>query len=204
MPVVVYFLSYIPFMLVPGPGHDLGGVIRNQTSMFDYHTELKATHPFSSTWWQWPLMKKPIWFYAGPDLPADKASSIVSMGNPAIWWVGILAVFAAMVFSIRKRDKGMFVVLIGLASQYLPWVLVPRLTFIYHFFASVPFVILCIVYLIMQLEKSYPKIPQLSYAYMAVVLILFAMFYPILSGAIVNKSYIENFLRWSNGWYFYS
>ena len=31
---------------------------------------------------------------------------------------------------------------IGLLAQYLPWVLVPRGTYIYHYFASVPFLIL--------------------------------------------------------------
>ena len=36
----------------------------------------------------------------------------------------------------------MILVLIGFASQFLPWVLVPRSTFIYHYFASVPFIIL--------------------------------------------------------------
>ena len=32
--------------------------------------------------------------------------------------------------------------LVSFLSQYLPWVLVPRSTFIYHYFASVPFIIL--------------------------------------------------------------
>ena len=32
--------------------------------------------------------------------------------------------------------------LIGLLAQYLPWVLVPRGTYIYHYFASIPFLIM--------------------------------------------------------------
>ena len=30
-------------------------------------------------------------------------------------------------------------IVIGLLAQYLPWVLVPRGTYIYHYFASLPF-----------------------------------------------------------------
>ena len=32
---------------------------------------------------------------------------------------------------------------IAFAAQYLPWMLVPRGTYIYHYFPSVPFIILC-------------------------------------------------------------
>ena len=35
-------------------------------------------------------------------------------------------------------------IFIGLLAQYLPWVLVPRGTYIYHYFASLPFLMLSI------------------------------------------------------------
>ena len=39
------------------------------------------------------------------------------------------------------------VIAVGFLSAYLPWVLVSRLTFIYHYFASVPFIILMVAML---------------------------------------------------------
>lgn len=44
-----------------------------------------------------------------------------------------------------KRDKRIWWVVIGFAANFLPWVLVPRVTFVYHYFASVPFIILATV-----------------------------------------------------------
>ena len=201
IPVILYVLSYIPFMMVPGPGHDLGAVWRYQKHMFDYHSKLKATHPFSSSWFEWPIMKRPIWYYSGSDLPEGRVSTIVSMGNPAIWWIGIAAVCYAFILSVQKRDKKMAVVFIGMIFQYVPWMLVKRLTFIYHFFSIVPFVMICIVYVIQHLMESNQKYKYVVYGYLAVVAILFLWFYPALSGLEVSAEYIKH-LRWFKSWTF--
>jgi Gpi18-like mannosyltransferase len=204
VPAVIYTLSYIPFMMVPGPGHGLKDVVSYQQHIYNYHRNLKATHPFSSDWWSWPLLVKPIWYYGGQKfIPSDKVLSIVSMGNPAVWWAGVLAVLAALLLLFRNRDRMLLAVLVGLGAQYVPWMLVPRLTFIYHFFASVPFMIFCLVYVIRYLEGSFPLVRRLVPVYLGLVFLLFLMFYPILSGMLVSKSYVEHCLRWFPGWNFY-
>jgi dolichyl-phosphate-mannose--protein O-mannosyl transferase len=78
------------------------------------------------------------------------------------------------------------------------------MTFIYHFFATLPFMIFCIVYVIRHLKETYPDpfMKRAIYGYHALVLLLFLMFYPILSGAVVNRSYVDSFLKWFNSWVF--
>ncbi len=207
IPVIIYIASYIPFMLVPGPGHGLIDVLKEQKHMYEYHKNLVATHPFSSQWWEWPIMFKPIWYFAGKYMALGKSSDIVSMGNPAVWWPGIATLLATIWIGIKKRDRLALFIVIGFASQYLPWVGVPRLTFIYHYFASVPFVVLSIVYVLKAFhdqvtDKKLYRIVAESYLF--IVLLLFVMFYPILSGLVVDKWYVETFLRWFPQWYFYS
>ena len=91
-------------------------------------------------------------------------------------------------------------VLIGFASQFLPWVLVPRSTFIYHYFASVPFIILCTVLMLDCLRKRSPKaFKWTSIALLAAALVLFVAFYPLESGLPVARSYAQ-YLRWFK-WY---
>ena len=51
------------------------------------------------------------------------------------------------------RLLALAVVLVGVAANYLPWTLVPRCTFQYHFFPTVPFIILAAVFLVMRLEE---------------------------------------------------
>jgi dolichyl-phosphate-mannose-protein mannosyltransferase len=205
IPGIIYSLSFLPILTVPGEPHTVSRLIEYQKNMYDYHSKLKATHAFGSPWYEWPFMVKPIWYYTGQSqVPEGEVSSIVSMGNPAVWWIGILAVIAA-IFIVRKRkDKGMFVVLVAFFSQYVPWMLVTRLTFIYHFFAMVPFMVLCITYVLKDKIETNPVWKKWTYAYMGVVLGLFAMFYPILSGAVVSKWYVSHFLSWFRSWYFYS
>jgi dolichyl-phosphate-mannose-protein mannosyltransferase len=203
IPSVVYVLSYIPFMQVPGPGHGLHDVLTYQKHMYDYHKDLVATHPFSSVWYQWPIMQKPLWYYGG-QAPLGKASLIVALGNPAVWWVGIIAIISTLWIGLKKKDKTVLFLFIAMCANYVPWMLIARLTFIYHFFAMLPFMIFCIVYVIRHVKESNPRsnLDPLVYSYYAVVLGLFIMFYPILSGATVSRSYVDYTLKWFSSWVF--
>ncbi|HLB25833.1 MAG TPA: phospholipid carrier-dependent glycosyltransferase, partial [Nitrospirota bacterium] len=172
IPVVIYVLAYIPFMMIPGPGHGLADIPALQAHMYKFHKTLVAAHPFQSKWWEWPLMLKPVWFYVGSDMPAGRTSTIVSLGNPAVWWAGIPAVFAAAVIAAIKRDRRMVVVFAAALSLYLPWTLVARIAFIYHFFPIVPFMILSIVYVLKNITERYGWGRWAAYGYLAVVALL--------------------------------
>ncbi len=203
IPAAIYLMSYIPFMMVPGPGHGLKDVFTYQVHMYKYHANLTADHSFKSSWWSWPIIWKPIWFYAASDLPEGRAASIVSMGNPAIWWAGIAAVAAAVLISVKNRDRKMIPVFVAMLSQYLPWIPVDRVTFIYHFYAVVPFMILAMVYVIKHLIEKNRDFKYGAWAYLFIAGVLFAMFYPVLSGMEVDRTYIDNYLRWfKDRWYF--
>jgi len=201
IPVVIYYLSYIPYMEVPGAKKGIDLVINYQKQMFDYHSKLKATHSFSSPWYEWPIIYKPTWFYSGSDVSAGNVSTIVTMGNPAIWWVGILAFFTAIYIAFKKKDKKMILVFTAIVFQYMPWVLVPRITWIYHYFSTVPFVIICIVYVMKELYERNTITKKTIYSYLIICAVLFVWFYPALSGLEVPKAYINN-LRWLNSWIF--
>lgn len=204
IPLAVYGLSFLPIMLSPGQEVSWAKLIQYQLDMFSYHSGLVATHSFSSPWWEWPFMVRPIWFYSGQALlPDDQVSSIVSMGNPAIWWLGTLAVLVTAVWLFKGRSKGMLVVVVAFCSQYIPWMLVPRLTFIYHYFAMVPFVILCLTYWFKRGMEAEPRLKYPVYGYVGICAALFAWFYPILSGQPISKAY-ASLLKWFQSWYFYS
>lgn len=110
---------------------------------------------------------------------------------------------ASVMLVIKRKDKKFLLVLIGLASQYLPWILIQRLTWIYHFFTTVPFMILCIVYLIAYLKEKWPRSSYFIYGYLIITVVLFILFYPILSGLPISKTFVEN-LRWLKSWIFFT
>jgi dolichyl-phosphate-mannose--protein O-mannosyl transferase len=197
IPAAIYLLAYLPFMNLQGSGHDLADVFKMQKFMFTYHKTLHATHPFSSPWWSWPFDLRPIWMYMGTGLPSGTASSIVSFGNPAIWWLSIPAIFATLLIALKNRDSALKVVLIALAFQYLPWVGINRLTFIYHFFSVIPFVILCIVAVIKDMNLRFHDIR----AYFLVTGGFFIIYYPVLSGMNISSRYIDK-LKLFPSWLF--
>lgn len=201
IPFVIYTLSYIPF-INKYRFEDLGLIERmwiNQGDMFNYHAYLNATHPFSSTWYEWPIIGRPIYYFAR-DISSTMAEGISSFGNPLLWWSGIVAFFGTIYYTIRDNDKTGGFILVGYLVQYLPWVMVSRCTFIYHYFPSVPFVILMLAYCIYHLMTERPKLKVAIIAFIVLAVILFVMFYPVLSGMPVSKWYVNNFLRWFNSW----
>jgi predicted membrane-bound dolichyl-phosphate-mannose-protein mannosyltransferase len=201
IPSMIYLLAYLPYMALPGSGHDLAGVFRLQAHMLNYHRTLQATHPFASPWWSWLLDLRPMWMYMGSGLASGTVSTIASFGNPAIWWLTIPAVAGAIMLAVRRRDARLGVVLTALFFQYLPWIGINRLEFIYHFFSAVPFVILCIVAILKDTELRFPSFRAATWGYLAVTAGLFCLFYPVLSGLSVPQTYVAE-LKWLPTWLF--
>jgi hypothetical protein len=203
VPLIIYCCAYIPYMQTPS-GNGLKTVIDNMNSMYTYHskTVLNSTHSFSSLWYQWPIMVRPIWYYSG-SISNDLKEGISSFGNPAVWWTGIAALLYVAYIAIRKRDtKAMFLVIAYLA-QLVPWMGVSRLTFIYHYFPCVPFLVLMIgysIYDIYESAKNKKRVIIGAFALVAVAIVLFIMFYPVLSGQPCSPEYAKNWLKWFSSW----
>ena len=200
IPGIIYLLSYIPYLNEPGTTKSLFRImLDNQKSMFDYHSKLTDTHPFESIWWKWPLDIKPIWYYSAAGLQYTQKASVASFGNPLIWWTGIPCLITAFILAYRRMDRQMAVVFTAFFFQYVPWMFVARATFIYHYFSSVPFMILTIVYIIKALVESKTISFRAVGVYFAAVALLFFIYYPILSGLPVTKLYSDT-LRLFSTW----
>lgn len=200
IPAIIYFASYTSIMLVPGNG--VKEFFHNQAHMYTFHNDLNIKHSYSSPWWAWPIMAKPIWFYGSKALAAEElTSSIICMGNPLIWWFSIPALIVGIIFAIRRKDRYMIVPIFGALFQYIPWMVVRRMTFIYHYFSAMPFLIIIMVYLIKLFSELGKSARRIIYIYLILTALLFVMFYPILSGMIIPRWY-ATLLQWFPGWSF--
>ncbi|MBP5262014.1 MAG: phospholipid carrier-dependent glycosyltransferase [Clostridiales bacterium] len=200
VPLIIYALSYIPFNDGVEGRSLITKIIESQKFMFTYHSQLAETHYYASDWYQWPVIDHPL-RYVNEQVTEDTVRVISLMGNPAIWWTGIPASLYMIYLWINERDRKALFLTIGYLAQYLPWVLVPRYTFIYHYFASVPFITIMIIYSIQRIVDKRPKLKWLPYAYCGLCIVLFLMFYPAMSGMEVPNYYIDHFLKWSDGWF---
>jgi dolichyl-phosphate-mannose--protein O-mannosyl transferase len=194
--MLVYFLTYIPNMLA---GSTLTNVFQLQGYMFAYHSELNAGHPFASSWWTWPLILRPLWLF-GSYLPGDVVSTIVCMGNPAVWWVGFMFVILAVKRAIRRKDFGCVFITVLFLFQWMLYILVSRPTFIYHFYGSVPFLCLASArFLDGCWSRKWGKAAALTY--FVGVIVLFWLFYPAISGTPAPTIQIDS-LKWLGSWVF--
>lgn len=274
VPALIYGLSYIPYMnTVSGKG--IATIFDNARDMLTYHgkTVVSSTHPYSSYWYEWPVMYRPIWYFSNT-LDNGLKQGISAFGNPAVWWLGIPATAYTLALAIiiplrnknyygRKKSfyaycyMAIFVVFtiaaavtgasdekyarflpcmlfysvvfvgiflavlayekrlknistgtaaflaIGYFANLLPWTLVLRTTYIYHYFPCVAFVVLMIcnsIKTIYDNTKNKRRVIMITAGYVAVALILFAMFYPVLSGHPIGMNFAKTWLKWFESW----
>lgn len=208
IPLVIYVLSYIPFVDVNNPGL-FDKIIANQKYMFEYHSQASFYNEYTSRWYEWPLMIRPMGYYVA-NVGGIARQGVYAMGNPLVWWVGIPAFFYTLYSAVRTKAKEPVFLCVGYLAQFLPWVFVTRPTFIYHYFTSVPFVVLMIGYWFLKIkEKAVEKkilddksFGALLFIYAVAAYGIFQLFLPVLSGETVSVYYVEDYLRWLTEWDF--
>ena len=252
----------------------VGKMVNNQRAMYMYHHDLTSTHPFSSTWFEWPVMIRPM-YYHSQTMSNGLKEGISAFGNPLVWWAGIPALlFITCPLSVKRRLNQklgslqaqwaqwviclftMFMALYSLflrqtkyagiaesevfsqwgwygipfiflgavgfiflcvqlfsrgerivvfmifafAVQYLPWLLVPRCTFAYHYFPSVPFIAMMVAYSLVKIAEYNKKWLKWCFIYLALAFLLFLLFYPVLSGQPILEGFARDGLRWMDTW----
>ena len=199
IPFLIYFSCYIPVIQASGAKNTIAEFFGYQKHMLSYHSELVAEHFFASPWYTWPFMIKPIWYSVARR--GAMASSISAFGNLLVWPLMPFALIYVIGKTVRKKDFSGLVIIAGYFASFLPWALITRLTFIYHYFPATVFGVLAIGYCIKDLLIKKPKLKKYIWIYPALVVICFVVFFPVLSGYPVNGSYIDA-LELLSTWYF--
>jgi dolichyl-phosphate-mannose--protein O-mannosyl transferase len=196
----VYALVWLPDLARHSPDvneiHSVNDVVYRQYSMFEYHDTLKATHPYSSKWWEWPLDIVPVAYYYSDERKDQSDSNgccvyeITSMPNPMILWFGLLCVPWVAVLAWRERNKGYALIVLTYLLQWLPWIRSPRITFAYHFYVDIPLICLCNAIVLQRIwlwgtrrEERHDRWlgGAAVAAYVTIAVAGFAYFYPILA-----------------------
>ncbi|MBI2019163.1 phospholipid carrier-dependent glycosyltransferase [Candidatus Daviesbacteria bacterium] len=187
IPPIVYFITYIPFFL---SGHTFDQFIQLQKQMWWYHTNLKASHNYSSRWWSWPLNLYPVWYFV--EYQKENMANIFASGNPALFWLGSGALILTAWEAFKKRAVNLVIILLGFLAFWLPWSASPRIMFLYHFSPSVAFLTLALGYQLGQLTDD-KKGGQLALTLILLTILGFAFIFPFITGIFLPKNYINLF-----------
>ncbi len=183
--------------------------------MYRSNQTLTATHPYGSSWNTWPLELRPIYYWQGPATTDGKQANIYLLGNPVVWWGTLLAILSGLVYvwttriKLRPATKLALVVAGGAyLMNFLPFVGVPRVMFLYHYFFSFIFSVIFAVMLWNDLTTSRSD-PQKQLAtstsrriYGAVlmaILLGFVYFAPLSYGIPMNPHQLQMHM-WLPSW----
>ncbi len=234
VPALVYYCAYIPFFSYDGAGVTVKKIIEEAERMLSYHSQpgLGMDHAFYSPWYEWPVIAKPMYYSSNSFEPAGFHMTISAMGNPAVWWTGLLCILClsglwikrhmrrdrTLVFRAEKDDPRIALTLLCYFVQLLPWILVPRGTYIYHYFPCVPFLIAAIALSLDLLadtgsaEEALPapsagKRSERAAAVLLIVILtasaaLFLAFFPYASGRLTSQEWLDA-MRWFDRWLWY-
>jgi hypothetical protein len=92
---------------VPNPVQAISNIIAINEASLKYQELECHGHPYASRWYTWPVMEHPVLMYyqSMPLLDAPSYSGtgvITNMGNPVVWWLGILA----LLFCVWRMSAG--------------------------------------------------------------------------------------------------
>jgi dolichyl-phosphate-mannose--protein O-mannosyl transferase len=169
LPMSIYVLSYVPWMR---QGHALADLWPHQVAIWRYHADLRATHPYFSKWYTWPWLYRPTWYYFKQD--ASFVRGIVAIGNPAIWWVSVLASVWALLTGLVRRDPRRLFAGAGFFALYLPWGISPRtLNYSHYLFEAIPYACLTLGLILDRLWDGRARLWARGYLLLVVLLLLF-------------------------------
>ncbi len=115
-----------------------------------------ATHPYSSKWWSWPMMLRPIAYWQ--NFPKrGKVETIWGGGNPILWWGALTAITITAVDAFeRPRIERSFLV-IGYLGYLVIWIPIGRTLFLYHYMGSVYLGYVALGWLLAQCWNDYAE-----------------------------------------------
>jgi len=157
---------------------------------WNYNIHLSEGHPYGAKWWTWPLLLRPIWFYY-KQVPPSRVAGILTIGNPLLWWLASLSVVYELMRNYRRGDPKVSVLLAGWAIFFLPWMLVSRVLFLYHYLFSSVFAYLILSNALGGLWQN-PKSRPIAQSLLVLGFLVFLFFLPLWVGAPIS----ERFYSW--------
>ena len=199
LPFTIYTLSYIPFVRIYPDQNLLQHVLSNGELMLSYHKATIFDHPYASPWYSWLFDWKPL-LDSREYLAGDKVSVIATFGNPVLYFAGLYAYGKELWRTFRHRDKNAAVLVLYYTVMLLPWIFIRRTVFIYQYYVCSVVLILLLCHSVSQKEGGQEK--RAYWGLLAASVLLFVVFYPVISGLVVPTVYIRQVIPWLPNWRF--
>jgi dolichyl-phosphate-mannose--protein O-mannosyl transferase len=214
LPIVTFFATWAGWFATDG-GYNrhrfgagawaaLHGWWDYQMQIYQFHKHLDAPHPYASKPLSWLALGRPVAYYytapkiseSGCQAQAGCSREILALGNPAIWWVGTLALIGVLALWASRRDWRAALVLVGFGTSFLPWLAFPsRTMFLFYALPLLPFLVLGLTALagVALGPRTATESRRVTGAlvvgiYAIIVVLLFVYFYPVMAAQVIPTS----------------
>lgn len=181
------------------PLNFVGKFIELNKRIYSSNASLSSKHPYSSKFYTWPVMLRPIFYWSKQASPGFR-TRIYLLGNPFIWWIACGAVIAGLIFWKTSSSDTKWFLYIGWYLNFFPFFYIKRVMFLYHYFPALIFSIVIMSLFFfdgVEVLKRYRK--MLLIALVSLFVIGFVFFSPLTYGLPLSSEQYD--LRvWLKGW----
>ena len=197
LPLAVYAATFWPAFQVAGGPFDGMGLVGAHEHMLELQQSVKEAHPYQSTWVQWVLNSRAIWYLY--EVTDGAQRGVMLIGNPLTMLLGLLGMVWCAAIGIVKRRADALAAFALYAASIGFWIVAAKpIQFYYHYFLPS-----CFLLAGLALALGWLKQRGAAWAYWGVLagsVAVFAFFYPIISAAELDGEQAFNFWMWRDGW----
>lgn len=164
--------------------------------IFQYHTAITETHAYESPWWSWPLLLRPWEYFARAE--NGTVQRMMALGNPLIWWPA-LPVFVWYTIRFFRRERWVLLTFLLLLLHWVPFSLIQRPMFTYHFLSALPFFLLPLAATCAYAWEQGPKGKTVVLCGMLILALSVWWFYPVWNAVPMTDAMHAAHL-WLPGW----
>ncbi len=196
VPLLTYAATFLPGWFY---AHDAipGGLIEHHRFMLELQEQVRKPHPYQSTWSQWVLNTRAIWFlYENVD---GAQRGVVFLGNPLTMWLGLPAVLWCAWQGLIRHQPAHGAAAVLYAASLGMWIIAAKpIQFYYHYALPGLFLLGALALALDDLRRAGWR--RTSGWTLAASVALFVLFFPILSALPLPTKGAFALWTWLPGW----
>lgn len=198
IPALIYLIIWIPHQLLVKSSD----FFKTHILSLKFHREVaEVNHPSNSKWYEWPFLSKPIPFVS--EQKGEIYRYVLSFPNPLIGYGATISTTILAInqwtgkIEIRESYKNLITFcLINYASNWLPWILVKRGIFLYHYMPSYIYGMILLSCMLSILDENFRKV-KVSLIFVVSSIITFLFYKSIYYGLSINYQELSNILLYT-------